>query len=357
MINFTVGPVQASENVRKIGYEQVPYFRTPEFSKVMLENEKYIKQFAKADNDSKVIFLTGSGTSAMEATIMNTLDKNDKALIVNGGSFGSRFVELCKIHQIDYDEIKLERGKTLTKLDLEQYENKNYTAFVVNVHETSTGVLYDMELISEFCRRNHLFLIVDAISSFLADNFEMNKWNVDVMITSSQKALACPPGISIVVLSNRALEKVEKIESKCMYFDFKEALKNAERGQTPFTPAVGILLQINERLKEIEQNGGIDSEIRRTNELAKDFREKIKNLPFEIYSNSLSNAVTPLNPLNASANDIFNILKDEYGIWVCPNGGDLKDKVFRVGHIGYLSKEDNTVLINALNDMQKRNLI
>lgn len=354
MINFTVGPVQASENVRSIGYNQVPYFRTPEFSKVILENEMYIKKFAKSSNESKVIFLTGSGTSAMEASVMNTLNKDDKALIVNGGSFGARFVEICKIHDINYTEIKLESGKALTKNDLEKYEGMDYTTFIVNVHETSTGVLYDMELISDFCKKNKLFLIVDAISSFLADEFHMAKWEVDVMITSSQKALACPPGISIVILSKKALNRIEKLNPKCMYFDFKVALKNAERGQTPFTPAVGILLQINERLKEIENNGGVDSEIKRTSELANDFRTKIKSLPFEIYSNSLSNAVTPLHPVDLSANEIFNILKDEYGIWICPNGGELKDKVFRVGHIGNLTKEDNSTLINALKDMYKK---
>ena len=357
MLNFTIGPVQTSENVRKIGYNQIPYFRTQEFSKVILENEQYIKKFANATDESKVIFLTGSGTLAMEASIINTLNEDDRALIVNGGSFGKRFVELCEIYQIKYDEIKLESGKTLTKTDLEKYEGQNYTTFIVNVHETSTGVLYDMNLISDFCKRNHLFLIVDAISSFLADEFYMDKWNVDVMITSSQKTLACPPGISIVVLSKRALEKIEEIQVKSMYLNFKNALKNAERGQTPFTPAVGILLQINERLKEIERNGGVNAEIEKIRNLANDFREKIKNLPFKIYSNCLSNALTPIHPLNASANDIFNILKNEYKIWICPNGGDLKDKVFRVGHIGYLSTEDNNVLINALNDMYKRNLI
>ena len=94
MINFTVGPVQSSDAVRAIGAEQVPYFRTSEFSDVMFENEKLIKKFAKASDDSRVVFLTSSGSGAMETAIMNTLTPNDKALVVNGGSFGHRFVEL-----------------------------------------------------------------------------------------------------------------------------------------------------------------------------------------------------------------------------------------------------------------------
>jgi aspartate aminotransferase-like enzyme len=357
MLNFTVGPVQSGESVRKIGGEQVPYFRTQEFSNVMFENEKLIKKFAYARDEDRVVFITGSGTASMEAVVANTLTDKDKVLIVNGGSFGARFVELCQIYGVDYTEIRLKSGHMLKKEDLETYDNQHYTAFLVNVLETSTGVLYDLNLIHEFCEKNNLFLIVDAISPFLADDINMKKFNIDVMITGSQKALACPPGISVIVLSKKALERIDNNSPRCMYLNLKSALKNGERGQTPFTPAVGILLQIHERLLEIERNGGVKSEIARISTIADDFRSKIKDLPFEIVSESLSNAVTPLHPLDASANDIFLTLKDEYGIWVCPNGGDLKHLVFRVGHIGELNIKDNDKLINALKDMRERGLI
>lgn len=357
MLNFTVGPVQSNEIVREIGSEQVPYFRTPEFSNLMLENEMLMKKFVHADETSRAVFITGSGTASMEAVVMNAFTKQDKVLIVNGGSFGQRFVDLCKIHDIAYTEIKLEVGKTLQKKDLEVYDGKGYTAFLVNVHETSTGVYYDLHLIHEFCKRNRLFLVVDAISSFLADSFNMKELEVDVMITGSQKALACPPGISVIVLSNNAIERIMDNSVKSLYFDLKSALRNGERGQTPFTPAVGILRQIHARLQEIENAGGEEKEIQKTANLAKDFRERIKELPFTLFSNSMSNAVTALHPLTASAKEIFTILKDEYNIWVCPNGGDLADEVFRVGHIGDLTIEDNKTLIEAMKDMQKRGII
>ena len=357
MLNFTVGPVMSDEEVRKIGGEQVPYFRTPEFSAVMLENEKLMKKFAKAGEDARVVFITGSGTASMEAAVMNVFDETDKVLVVNGGSFGHRFVELCQIHDVPYEEITLETGKALTKEQLDAYDGKDFTGFLVNVHETSTGVHYDINMISEFCKKNGIFLVVDAISSFLADEFDMAELGVQVMITGSQKALACPPGVSVIVLSGEAVQRVESRNVKCMYLNLKSALKNGERGQTPFTPAVGTLRQINARLKEIEATGGVESETQKIAALAQDFREKIKDLPFEIVSNSMSNAVTPLHPLNVSAYQVFTTLKDEYGIWVCPNGGELADKIFRVGHIGALTKEDNTTLVNALRDMQKRGLL
>jgi len=357
MLNFTVGPVQSSEEIRKIGYEQVPYFRTQEFSNLMFENERLMKKFSKASDESKVVFITGSGTASMEATIMNVFNENDKVIVVNGGGFGQRFVDLCNIHSVHYSEIKLEIGKKLTSDHLAEYEGKGYTGFLVNLHETSTGVLYDLDLIGNFCKRNNIFLVVDAISSFISDSIDMEKNNIGVMITGSQKALACPPGISIIVLSKSAQMRVEHNNVKSLYFDLKNALKNAERGQTPFTPAVGILRQINTRLKQIDYNGGIEKEREKIKLIAHDFRNRIKNMPFKIVSESLSNAVTPLYSLTESANRIFLILKDEYNIWICPNGGELKDKIFRVGHIGDLTIEDNDKLIAALEDMQKRNLL
>ena len=355
MLNFCVGPVMSSEEVLKVGGEQVPYFRTPEFSKVMLENEKMVREFAKADEDSRVVFLTGSGTAAMEAAVINTLCEEDKAIVVNGGSFGDRFEKLLKIHKIPHDAIRLEAGHPLTAEDLAPFEGKGYTAFLVNVDETSTGVLYDMEMISDFTKRNGIFLIADAVSAFLTDPFEMKKWNVGVMLTGSQKALACAPGISLLVLSKEAQERIERIDCGCMYLNLKDALKNGERGQTPFTPAVGTLLQIHARLKSIEAKGGVDAELEHADQMAKYFRSKLAGFPFELFSQSPANGVTSLRMTNGqSAYDVFTILKDEYGIWVCPNGGELRDKVFRVGHMGDLHEKDYDILMNALNDLTKR---
>lgn len=357
MLNFTVGPVMSSDEVRAIGAEQVPYFRTAEFSAVMLENEKYMLEYSKAPEGSRAVFMTCSSTGSMEAVVMNCFTKDDKVLVINGGSFGQRFVDLCEIHEIPHVVLKLEHGKKLTKERLYEYDTQGFTGLLVNVDETSTAVLYDTMMIGEFCKKNNMFFVCDCVSAFLADPFNMAECGADVMITGSQKVLACPPGISIIVLAPRGLERVTASKARTMYFDLKDALKNQERGQTPFTPAVGILLQINERLKEIDRNGGADAEVARVAAQAEDFRTKIKELPFEFVSESPANGVTSVHPTTAKAYDIFLTLKDEYGIWICPNGGDMKDTIFRVGHIGALTHEDNTTLINALRDMQKRGLL
>lgn len=358
MLNFTVGPVQSSDSVHTIGAQDVPYFRTAEFSEVMLENERLMLKFAGAPEGSRAVFITGSGTASMEATVMNLLTPEDRALVVNGGSFGARFCKICEIHGVPHDEIRLEVGHKLREEDLttEYAENTEdrYTAFLVNKHETSTGVHYDMGLIGRYCREHKLLLIVDNISSFLCDEFNMAEIGADVMITGSQKALACPPGVSVIVLSPRALERVAKNDPKSMYFDLKDALLNQARGQTPFTPAVGTLLQINVRLKEIEAAGGVAAEVQKSKAMAEYFRSRIADLPLEIVSESLSNAVTPLHPANRmSAYDIFLKLKDEHGIWICPNGGEMKDRIFRVGHMGCLTTADYDKLIAALKEVLK----
>ena len=346
-----------SSEICALGGEQVPYFRTPEFSAIMLENEKLMLHFSKAPEGSRVAFMTNSSTGSMEAVVMNCFTEADNVLIIDGGSFGHRFVEICEIHGIPHTVLKLNHGQKLSKERLYEYDNQGYTGLLVNIGETSTGILYDSVMIGDFCKKNKLFYVCDCVSAFLADPFDMAQCGADVMITGSQKVLACPPGVSIIVLAPKAVDRVNNIRVKSMYFNLAVVLKNMERGQTPFTPAVGILRQINIRLREIETNGGPDAEIARVAAQAEDFRNRITELPFEFVSESPSNAVTSLHPINADAYRIFEILKDEYGIWVCPNGGDMKNTTFRVGHIGCLSLEDNTTLINSLKDMQRRSLL
>ena len=357
MLNFALGPVMSSDLVLEIGSQQTPYFRTPEFSKVTLENENLMKEMLYADEDSRVIFLTGSGTAGMESTVMNVFREDDNVLIVNGGGFGQRFVDLCNLHNIPCEELKVEFGHCLTPEMLKEYSGNEYTAFLVNICETSSGVHYDLDLISDFCKENDLLLVVDAVSSFLADYLNMVEQKIDVVITGSQKALACPPGIAIITLSNEAIKRVKNNTCKSMYFDLNDMLINAVRGQTPFTPAITILLQINARLKQIHDNGGVETEVQRTANLAEDFRKKIVEFPFEVRCGCLSNAVTTVHSNEILDVNLVEILKNEYGIWVSTARDDLsKDMIFRVGHMGDLSTKDNDTLIEALRDIQKRGL-
>lgn len=360
MINFTVGPVESCKKILEVAGKSSPYFRTKEFSDIMFQNEDIMLDFLHASEKSRCIFLTSSGTGAMESCVMNVLNSDDKVIVINGGTFGQRFVELCKLHKLKYTEIKCEFGEQLQEEQLYQLNGKGYTALLVNMHETSSGVLYDMNLLSKFCKRNHICFIVDAISAFIADEIDMEKLGVDVVITGSQKALAVQPGISIIALSEKAIRRVKNNTEKCLYLSLKEAIKNMERGQTPFTPAVTILLQINARLIAISQNGGIEAERKKISDLASYFRKQINEFPFELVvkeEKDRSNAVTGIRTINHNATIIFEELKNNYGIWICPNGGIYKDSIFRVGHIGNLTRQNYDELLNAFNDLNRRNLI
>lgn len=357
MLNFTVGPVMSPQEVLEVASVSTPYFRTEEFSRVMFENEAMILTFLHAPKNARCVFLTSSGTGAMEACVINILNESDKVICINGGSFGQRFVDLCRLHYYEYTEIKCEFGTPLDMSRLEALGGKKYTALLVNMHETSSGIRYDMNAIADFCKKNEILLIVDAISSFIADSIDMEELGADVILTGSQKALALQPGIAIVALSNRAKERVKNNREKSLYFSFKEALKNMERGQTPYTPAVTILLQLHKRLSSMKEEGGILAEQKKIYEHAEYFRNQLVDLPLDFLvenNKDRSNAVTALRSRHHRAGQIFEYLKKEYSIWICPNGGEYKEDIFRVGHIGCLEKRDYDLLLSAFREINAK---
>ena len=350
---FTIGPVEMFDEVKAVrgNGESVPYFRTQEFSDMMLETDRLLRKFAKTAESSRVIYLTASGTGAMEAVILNCFTQEDRLLVIDGGTFGHRFVEICDIYGIPHDIIHLEFGEVLSRSHFEAVCDKEYTALLVNVDETSTGQLYDMGLISDFCKKKGVYLIVDAISSFLCDSFDMDSYGVDAMIVSSQKGPCVSPGLSMVVLSERLVrERVMKSSCRSLYFDFKLYLENFKRGQTPFTPAVGVCVELHAALRMIDKIG-LDAHLSGIAAVANDFRNRIKELPVRIPIYPLSNAITPVIFEKPIAYRVFEILKNRYGIYVNPSGGTLHDIMFRVAHIGQTTVEDNGVLISRMREV------
>ena len=348
---FTVGPVEMNQEILEQGGKPLPYFRTAEFSRIMFEIQDRFLELADSEEGSKLITLTASGTGAMEAVVVNTLTKADRCLIIDGGGFGHRFTEICALHSIPFESIKLSFGETLTEKHLAPYEGRGITALLVNIDETSTAQLYDCRMLGEFCRRNGCLYIVDAISSFLADEFSMKEAGVDAAITASQKALALPPGLSFVILSPKVIrERIGQVPKRSFYFDFETYLLNMERGQPPFTPAVGIILQLQLRLREICEKG-IGIEIQKHKERAEIFRQLCLEAGLKLPSYPMSNAVTALVFPDGGAENLFRKMKDIYGKMLTPCGGELKDTVLRVGHLGSLTAEDYKELIAEIKEV------
>ena len=206
---FTVGPVQMYPQVSNVNTDTIPYFRTQEYGNLVKTCLQDLASLLGTKYNDNIIYLTASGTAAMEAIIDNVLTPNDKALVIDGGSFGHRFRDLLKWHKIPYDAIHLKWNEALSIAHLKPYENQSYTVLFVNLHETSTGQLYDIQMLSDFAQRNNLLLIVDAISTFLADDYNMDKYKIDGTIFSSHKGLCLSPGLSFVARSQRLFYRVQ----------------------------------------------------------------------------------------------------------------------------------------------------
>ncbi|MCL2493470.1 MAG: aminotransferase class V-fold PLP-dependent enzyme [Clostridiales bacterium] len=350
---FTLGPVEFFPDTRGILRKKIPYFRTDEFSEIETDCAERLKRIADAPRESRALLLTSSGTGAMEAAVAGLFSAKDRLLVVNGGGFGQRFCELCALHGIPYEAVSVPFGAALTREMLEAAlpaagsRKPAFTGLLVNMHETSTGQLYDMDMIAGFCRDYNLYHVVDAIGSFLADPLSVKRHGIDALILSSHKGLALPPGLAPLVLSERLFRKAtcEDIPPFSAYFDLRDAEQNARRGQTPFTPAILTICALRERLRAIEAEGGADAQTARTAELARDFRRKAFILPAELPAHPLSSACTPLIFPHHNAQEIWRKLYERYEYYVNPTGGEWEGKLLRVGHLGNLTIDDNTRLI------------
>lgn len=349
---FTIGPTEMYETTKKVRQEKIPYFRNNEFSELMFETDAILKKLMGTSENSKAVYLTASGTAGLEATVDNLIRKEDSVLVVNGGTFGKRFAEICELKGIKYDVILLEDGEKLEWKHFEPYYKNEYRAVLVNLHETSTGQLYDIELFRRFCTGKDTLLIVDAISTFLCDPYEMDRDGIDVSIISTQKGLCVSPGMSIVVMNEKTVRNYLKStdEIKSVYFDFNSYIDNMKRGQTPFTPAVGIVFEIHDMLRSVEQ-AGLETKLEEVRERAEAFRNSIVSEGISIPEFNCSNAITTVIFEKPAAKQIEKELISNLGYVINPCGGDKAEYRFRVSHVGALTIDDTVKLAEAIKEL------
>lgn len=349
---FTVGPVNMFERTLKIAAQPVPYFRNDEFSQTVLNINDSVKRLQNAPLGAEVVLLTASGTGAMEACVANLCDETTRALVVNGGTFGARFASLCRAYRAQTDEIAVPFERDLDEDLIAPYAKRRYDAIFVNVHETSIGKLYDLSLLKTLARQTGALLVVDAISSFLADPYDMSASGADVTIVSSQKGLALDAGLSVITISSAAARRMQEIGYRGVYLNLPAYFADAHRGQTPFTPAVGTVLQLADRLQGIEEQG-LESEIERCAGFAERFRKGVREarLPYEIPQYRLSSCLTPLVCPRGNAKATVRALIARCDYHMTPNGGASADTMFRVGHIGRHETSDYDTLIDQLREI------
>lgn len=344
------GPTPVPPSTLQAMTRQMIDHRGPAFAELLLSVTARLQRFFQTKND--IIIFPSSGTGAMEAAVVNTLSPGDRVLAVSIGAFGDRFAEIAAAFGADVVKLDFPWG---TAADVRVIEDKlradpSLKAVLVTHNETSTGVTNDLEAISEVVRPHKALLIVDAISSIGAIDLQVDNWGCDVVVTGSQKSWMIPPGLSFVSISPTAWEANAKARMPRFYWDFASAKKYLEKGQNPYTPAVSLYYALDESLRLMAEEG-LENIIARHKRLGAYCRNGIRKLglqilPEERYASNIVTAVVP--PDGVSVKELRKLLRDEHDVIVAGGQGQLSEKIFRIGHVGYVSQEDLDDVFAAL---------
>lgn len=339
------GPTPVPEKILLKMADTVIHHRTPQFQVVLKEvNEKLKKAFRTAN---PVYTFASSGTGAMEASVINLLSKNDKALIIRGGKFGERFGEICQTYGVGVVNYDVTWGESADPAAVEKLlkENPGIKAVYSTLCETSTAVVNDIKGLGKVVAATEAVLVVDAISGLFADELRPDEWGVDVVVSGSQKGFMLPPGLAFMSLSPKAEKLIAKSDLPKFYFDMKPAIKAYGKNDTAWTPAVTLMTGLNGVLDMMLEEG-MDNVIARHARLANATREAIKAMGLEVYAKSPSNAVTAVKvPEGVNGKEIVKKLRDEQCVTIAGGQSELEGKIFRLAHLGYMDEYD---VISAL---------
>lgn len=341
-----VFPGNIEEEILQIAAQQIPYMRTADFSALVKESEKWLLQLMKCEG-GRVLFYTASGTGALDAVVANYVTQKKRAFVLTGGSFGYRWKSLCQYYACEHELFEVPFAKDADYVRLEQAVRQSQPdVFLCQHHETSTGQLFNLEKISAICQKHNVSLVVDAISSFLADPLDMDALGIDMCITSSQKGLNIAPGLSFIVLSAKALQ--EEFAHRGYYFDFQENLKNLERGQTPYSPATTLFMQLHARLKTSVAIG-TDTIVSQVREKALHFRTLCETNGWEVPAEVPSNGITGFF-VQRNGDILFaELLKKQ--LYIMPGG---IPHYFRVSHMGVQTKADLNELAACIKEIENQ---
>ena len=336
---FTPGPTPVPERVMLRMAEPIIHHRTEEFVEGLAEVHDNLKYLFCTDQP--VLTLTSSGTGGMEAAIANVFSRGDEVITVNGGKFGERWGEIVTAYGLQNRQIDQEWGSAVTAERIRE-ELRNYPnvrGICLTHSETSTGVFTDVRAIaSEIREEFDGLIIVDGITAVGAHELRFDEWGLDIVVTGSQKGLMIPPGLAFIALSDRAWKMAESSDLPSFYFDLKLARKAYEKGDTPWTPAVTLVLGLQEALRMVRDEGR-EAIWRRHTRLAAGLRDGLTALGFDLFGTPPSNAVTSVM-FPEGGKDFQKVMKDRYGITMAGGQEALKGKIFRVSHLGYYDEGD-----------------
>lgn len=343
-----VFPGDIAPRIAAIGSEPFIYMRTDAFSQINKESERMLLDLIHCKGGRTIIY-TGSGTGAMSAVVENYVSTKQKAFVIDGGSFGHRWFQLCEYYGIPVFDFKVPFAKDIDYTLLEQkVASEKPDVFLCQHHETSSGQLFDLEKISGICHRYGVSLVVDVISTFLAEPLDMGALDIDICITSTQKGLNIPPGLSILFFSPKL--DGYTFNHKGYYWDFDDNFANLKRGQTPFSPATILYLQLHARLNQLVEEGGENKNIADVRHRALHFRALCQKYGWNVPAENPSYAITGFQTKDTSERVIFKGLIDKYDTYIMPGG---VPGFYRVSHMGLQSDEDLDRLAAAIHEFEQ----
>lgn len=347
---FTPGPTQVPPEVTLAEASPMIHHRTNEFSTIFANVSEDLKYLFQTKN-GEVFTFASSGTGGMETCVVNALSSGEKVIVVRSGKFGERWAQICNVFGVEVIPVDVESGKAVNPQLLEDLLKKenDVKAVFVTQSETSTGVLHDIESIAKVVKGHNVLLIVDAITGIGVHPLMIDDWKIDIAVTGSQKGCMLPPGLAFVCVAPSAWESIEKSKLPKYYWDLKKMRKNLGNKTTAYTPAVSLIMAAGKALSMIKEEG-IENVWKRHARLAHATREGIKALGLELFAgDASSNVLTSIKvPEGFKIDAAIKKLRDETGVTITGGQDELKGKIFRVGHMGYVNEFDIILAISAV---------
>jgi len=345
---YAPGPVNVPPRVLEAIGRPVVHHRSPLFDPIFSKLSENIKEVFQTKHP--VVTIASSGTGAFEAALTSTANPGDKVLSVEGGKFGQRWGLMAQAFGLNPHRYEHEWGTAPDVNYIADYlkNNPDTKAVYVTLCETSAGTLSDVKSIAELTRNSDAVLIVDAISGLAADVLRTDDWGVDMVVTSSQKGLMCPPGLGFVSVNDKAAAAIQNSKTPQFYFSLKKALKQLEANTTPFTPAVNLIYGAAEATQMLLEEG-MENVWERHARLAQGAREAMTAIGCQLFAQSPANTVTTVSvPEGVEGGKIVKTLREKYGMIIAGGQDHLKGKIFRFATLGWYNEFDALTIIQGV---------
>jgi aspartate aminotransferase-like enzyme len=346
---MTPGPTPVAPETQLAMAQPIIHHRAPAFMEILAKVREDLKYLFQTQQE--VLMFAATGTGAMEGAVANTLSPGDTALVAEGGKFGERWVDLCKVYGVNVDLLKIEWGYAVDPQEVARRLDANpaIKAVMVQANETSTGVQHPVKELAAITKsRPGTILVVDAISALGGYPLPMDEWGIDVLVAGSQKAMMLPPGMAFAALSAKAWEFVKNSTCPKYYFDFAKQLKSQQKDQTAYTSAVTLTLGLQHVLGWIRERG-LENIFAHNKKLSAATKAALKAMGMELYSKqNASDVLTAvLAPAGVDGQKVVSKMREK-GIWIAGGQAQAKGKIFRIAHMGFIDEQDLLGTLGAL---------